>query len=249
MSVITESENKRKRITSQKQSHDSALDKNSSTESTNSENDCSHSSSSDASDSETKSSSKIYVRKPQKVYSRDIWENVECQKVQVVPDSIDGTCHFKLKFKDRVSWERLRDGRNWGKSGATMWSGYNKMRYYDCQGAYVCNNARCAYKGEFGEVNKVQFDSDGYCSICGSSGEKVVCHARKYVGLKGTKEVHVFHAGNHECIPKGRVEKPKEVVQDAVKQNPTIKPATIQSNSILHLLRERQQWKQPGAFA
>ena len=187
-------------------------------------------------------------KRVQKKLSQDMWSEIKVVKRKTIPGDIDGKCHYKVKFEKSVDWNKLKDGRRWGKSGATYWQCFERTRYYDCRGCFICNNDSCGYAIEFGRENKVHFDKDGNCTVCGSTGEILACNARKYVAQKAN-EVHVFHIGRHNCCVQGVTEKPTEMIHNVVHENPGVKPATVQSNFILRLLRDRKPWDEVATSA
>ena len=60
----------------------------------------------------------------QKKLSQDMWSEIKVVKRKIIPWDIDGMCNYKVKFEKSVDWNKLKDGRRWGKSGPMYWQSF-----------------------------------------------------------------------------------------------------------------------------
>ena len=57
--------------------------------------------------------------------------------------------------------------------------------------------------------------------------------------MKG-KSAYVYHYGQHQCRAKLVQQRQADIIVQAMKPNPTIKPSAIQSQTVLTALRSRE---------
>ena len=178
----------------------------------------------------------------QKTIGKDYWKHVHIRKVEQLPTDINGRNVYHLRANNRlVLLEKCRDGRPWKHDSRTKWSGYDTVRYRDCSGGFGCPNPGCEFIKQFGNANKLRFDKNKSCTICGAIGNSVVCPARKYTAFKG-QTAHVYHYGRHNCAVNQKSDRPSQAVANALKIDPNVKPSGIQSNAILSDMRSRKTW-------
>ena len=82
--------------------------------------------------------------------------------------------------------KHVQDGRPWGKSKRTDCSGYTSVRYFNCEGGYVCENFNCSFHKEYRKENKLHFDNingESFCKPGGKLANHVECNARRYVAF------------------------------------------------------------------
>ena len=77
------------------------------------------------------------------------------------------------------------------------------------------------------------------CSLCGATGEKVECFARKYIAMK-EKSAYVYHYGHHQCRAKLMQQRQADIIAQLMKSNPTVKPSAIQSQTVLTAFPSRE---------
>jgi len=182
--------------------------------------------------------------KGHKVLGEVTWRNVQSQVVTKVPFNIDGLSSFSIKGSCRAdTLQRCRDGRPWKPDTRTKWSGYDVVRYKNCNGSLCCPNLQCPFAIKFKEANRLKFDkSSRSCNICGAIGLTMSCPARKYTAFISDKHAHIFHYGKHTCQPKVTNDRPVKIVSSAVLADPRTKPSEIQGNAILSAIRKRKPW-------
>ena len=92
--------------------------------------------------------------KKQRKIGPDFWENVEVEEVDHIPEDIDGLAVYKIKLSEpnanRSCMSVAKDGRSWKKDSETEWAGFNKVRYSNGTGSYVCTNPMCDFKKRIG---------------------------------------------------------------------------------------------------
>ena len=67
-------------------------------------------------------------------FSREIWGKCRPVKRSKIPHDINGTCVYKISVDVGNKWRNLQDGRSWGPSIGTELSGYQQVRYFNCNG-------------------------------------------------------------------------------------------------------------------
>lgn len=180
----------------------------------------------------------------QRKITRKVWNHVPVQKVTNIPIDINGTTAFRIKRTRHGSiWSQTRDGRPWKRDSRTVWKGFERVRYRDCGGSFICPNVDCSFLKEFYEANRLQFAKDGCCLVCGALSTKVACPGRKYIAVKG-KHTYVYHCGEHTCAVKKLASREPTIVTGAVGIDPSVKPSTIQTNFIVSALREKRSWEE-----
>ncbi|PFX19115.1 hypothetical protein AWC38_SpisGene16499 [Stylophora pistillata] len=184
----------------------------------------------------------------QRKFDPAMWESAPISEVEKLPLGIDGLVKYaivKARTSKEISAALPADGRKWKKSKGTQWKQYGELRYADCRGSFKCINTQCPFRIQFGVANTNQFKnvSSGQeaCSICGDSGEFVICRARRYV-FYGKKIIQVFHCGSHTC-PIAWPEKLIKPVMEMLKKHPHLKPAEIQSAFVMSSLQTEENWK------
>ena len=86
--------------------------------------------------------------------------------------------------------------------------------------------------------NRLKFDKEKCCIICGAMGIIIICEARKYIAFAG-KETYVFHVGYHNCMAKRTDVRPTELVCESTAADSSIAPFKIQDENdenLKHLL-------------
>ena len=69
-----------------------------------------------------------------------------CQKVETIPNDVDGLKHYVVKDKLRSSLlAKCRDGMKWKRDFCTKWSGYDSVRYQNSAGSFYCPNVDFYY--------------------------------------------------------------------------------------------------------
>ena len=109
-----------------------------------------------------------------------VLQNIQLQKVDRVPYDINGTCGYSLTAHTRAELlQTCKDGRPWKKDSGTHWKGYNTTRYKNCNGSLKCPNFDWQYFIHTKKENRLKFDKNKMCSICGADGSLIPCPARK----------------------------------------------------------------------
>ena len=79
----------------------------------------------------------VEVRPKYKIDGESTWEDVPCEKVEKIPNDVDGLKHYVVKDKSRSSLlAKCKDGRKWKRDSCTKWSGYDSVRYQNCAGSF-----------------------------------------------------------------------------------------------------------------
>ena len=165
------------------------------------------------------------------------WGKIKPRLVDIISPLVDGLCAFKIE-----SISGTKDDRNWAKDFATKWAGNSNVRYRNCKGSYICDNPLCHYYIQFKQQNGVNFDKQGACATCSAQGTFKPCKARRYVGKKGSMYM-VYHIGNHDCNSNPKPSRPRDIVSQALSQDPMVKPCKIQSNFIISAIWNRGSWR------
>ena len=86
------------------------------------------------------------MRPKYKIYGESTWKDVPCEKVETIPNDVDGLKHYVVKDKSRSSLlAKCRDGRKWKRDSCTKWSGYDSVRYLNSEGSFYCPNVDFYY--------------------------------------------------------------------------------------------------------
>ena len=181
------------------------------------------------------------IKKKQRKLGPSSWHGVKIEKVNCVPDKIDGLKRYELT-NDNVdnTWDR----RRWKKASESQWNRYESVRFRDCWGSLRCKNEACAFKKEYGVTNSTQFDKKtNCCSVCGVEGKYVPCSARKYI-VKRSRKLYVYHHGDHTCPCVPATNRATEDIHRKIIENPDATPAQIQSSLILSKMREGCAWSE-----
>lgn len=185
-------------------------------------------------------------RKKQKKTGEDLWTYAEREKVESLPEGIDGFNVYILNQKNETDLkESLKDGRKWRKDCPTNWKGRERVRYADCRGSYKCNNNACPFLTKYGVRNTKQWRKRAgkvLCQGCGDSGSYVPCNARRYLFYE-KRNVLVFHYGFHTCPVLTYITKNREEIENIVKEHPNIKPSEMQSARIFSAFRRGEDWQ------
>ena len=81
-----------------------------------------------------------------KVCGESTWENIKRQKIIEIMFDIDGMKVYSIKGSNhRDLLRRCRDGRPWKKDSRTKWSGYDTVRFKDCNGPLRFRNPNCSF--------------------------------------------------------------------------------------------------------
>ena len=178
--------------------------------------------------------------------SRGLWFNIPKIAANKLPNDIDGLRLFNIKSTDRKTLMRAcQDGRKWKPDSRTDWKGYISVRYRDCFGSFICTNHACIFFQEYVVQNSFNFNK-GVCVYCITDGAHIKCCARKYTAFCSDTEADVYHYGIHNCTAKGYSQRPSYLVAKAISSDPGIKPANIQNNAVVSLLRNRESWEEIG---
>ena len=97
-----------------------------------------------------------------------------------------------------------------------MWSGYDTVRFKDCNESLRCPNPNCPFILKFEERNRLKFHSSRICELCSGLGEAVACPARKYTAYISEKKAQIFHFGTHSCKTKFVDNRPTDIVAAAI---------------------------------
>lgn len=165
------------------------------------------SSSSSGTEAEDEVETSYHAFTKQRKIDPEMWDDVEEEVVERLPNGIDGLRAFKINNVTDVKSRRAAlssDGRQWKKDTTTTWANKGPMRNADCRGSWKCNNENCIFNTQYGVVNRLQFQKKGVdrtCSACGNKAESVECLARRYTKI-GKKTLQVYHIGQHTCPTK-----------------------------------------------
>lgn len=196
-----------------------------------------------SSDDDDESVSMMIDRQGNKTLGECAWNKVKIQRTQSLPFDINGLAAYSLKAPNRAELlQKCRDGRPWKNDTRTKWSGYDSVRYKNCNGSLSCPNLDCIFIQKFQERNRLRFDKSKTCTLCGAVGKLIPCLARKYTAFLSDKHVRIFHYGEHTCKPKLLKERPVDIVSTALSIDARIKPSAIQGNVILTAIRKRKSW-------
>ena len=90
----------------------------------------------------------------------ELWDDVDKEVVQQLPDDINGDkMHIMEGLTEQVQIvAALQDGRKWKKNCPTSWNGHARVRYADCKGSHTCVVMGCPFKVQYGVINTTQFD-------------------------------------------------------------------------------------------
>ena len=181
-----------------------------------------------------------------KVVKKDLLRDVELQDVEKIPYDIDGLSAYRLVSPNRnLLLQQVRDGRPWKKDSSTKWSDYEKVRFKNCGGGLKCPNISCSFLKQYGYKNRLKFDKEKCCIICGAMGIVIICEPRKYIAFIG-KEAHISHVGYHTRMAKRTDIRPTELVCESIAVDSSIAPSKIQGSSILSAIRKRKSWIEIG---
>ena len=163
-----------------------------------------------------------------------------------MPYDIDGLSAYRLVSPNcNLLLQNVKDGRPWKRDSSTKWSDYEKVRFKNCGGGLNCPNISCSFLKEYGFKNRLKFDKEKCCIICGAMGITIICESRKCIAFTG-KEAHVFHIGYHTCMAKRTDVRPTELLCESIAVDSSIAPSKIQVGSILSAIRKRKSWVEIG---
>ena len=125
-----------------------------------------------------------------KAVKKDLWRDVELQDVEKIPYDIDGLSAYRLVSpncnlllqKVKVL-QKVKDGRPWKRDSSTEWSDYKKIRFKNCGDSLKYPDISCSFIKEYGYKNRLKFDKEKFCIICGAMGITIICEARKCILL------------------------------------------------------------------
>jgi len=188
-------------------------------------------------------------RLKQRKISVELWDGVDKEVVERLPDDIDGDKVYEIKgqLDKKKLVAALKDGRKWKKNCPTTWRGHARVRYADCKGSFKCTRNDCPFRVQYGVINTTQFEKkktgeEFHCKGCGLMAEFVPCSARRYISY-GKKSAKVYHCGQHTCPVIKAPVKNTDQVHQILKDNPNIKPAELQSACILSTIRQQCDWR------
>jgi len=188
-------------------------------------------------------------RLKQRKISVELWDGVDKEVVERLPDDIDGDKVYEIKgqLDKKKLVAALKDGRKWKKNCPTTWRGHARVRYADCKGSFKCTRNDCPFRVQYGVINTTQFvkkktGEEFHCKGCGLMAEFVPCSARRYISY-GKKSAKVYHCGQHTCPVIKAPVKNTDQVHQILKDNPNIKPAELQSACILSTIRQQCNWR------
>ena len=164
-----------------------------------------------------------------------------------LPNDIAGLKHYVIKDELRNNLlTKCKDGRNWKRDSQTKRAGYRSVRYQNCKRSSFCPNKECLCYKEYQNENYFHISKSGICEICGSESTYMFCPAGKYVAYKWLSKAHIFHVGSHTCKGTNSCPRPSTIVESAVAVDPTTTPSSVQSATILKVIREKglgRRWK------
>ena len=155
-----------------------------------------------------------------KVCGESTWKNIERQKVIKIPFDTEGMKVYSIKGSNRKDLlRRYRDGRTWKKDSRPKWSGYDTVKFKDCNGLLRCP--------KFEERSRLKFNFSRICKLCGALGEAVACPARKYTAYISGKKAQIFQFGTHTCNARFVNNRPADLVVATIRIDPKTKPSQI----------------------
>ena len=179
------------------------------------------------------------------IFGEITWKGVPVEKVNELPNDIDGLKHYVIKDEFRNNLlTKCKDGRNWRRDSQTKWAGYRSVRYRKCNGLAFCPNKECLYYKEYQNENHFHTSKSGLCEICGAETTYKFCLATKYVAYKRLSKAHIFYVGSHTCKAKNSCPRPSIIVESAVAVDPTTPSSSIQSTAILKAIQEKRPWQE-----
>ena len=172
-----------------------------------------------------------WICKDIKSVRKVLGKNIKGQKVIEIPFDIDGMKVYSIIVSNRTDLlRRCRDGRPCKKDSRTKRSGYDIVRFKDCNRSLHCSNPNCPFILRFEERNRWKFNSSRICELWGALGQAVACPARKYTAYISEKKAQIFHFGTYTCKTKFVNNRPTDLVGAAISVNLKIKPSQIQEN-------------------
>ena len=113
------------------------------------------------------------------IFGEITWKGVPVEKVNKLPNDIDGLKHYVIK-------DELRNNllRNRKRDSQTKWAGYRSVQHRNCKGSAFFPNKECFYYKEYQNENQFHISKSGLCEICGAKSTYKFCPSRKYVAYK-----------------------------------------------------------------
>ena len=174
------------------------------------------------------------------IFGEITWKGVPVEKDNKLPNDMDGLKHYVIKDELQNNLlTKCKDGRNWKRDPQTKRAGYRSVRYQNCKRSSFCPNKECLCYKEYQNENYFHISKSGICEICGSESIYMLCPGRKYVAYKRLSKAHIFHVGSHTCKAKNSCPRPSTIVESAVAVDPTTTPSSVQSATILKVIREK----------
>ena len=137
----------------------------------------------------------------------------------------------------------IRKSKRWSTMGKILkpngrwWS-----TMIDWRGCCCCPNNHCDYKVMFKRPNKLKFDRYKRWILYGAGGFYLKCIARKHAACISETEGDVFYYGAQLREAKIQSGVDVNVVSEAIRIDPSIKPSAIQGNVVLFAIRSRKPW-------
>ena len=68
----------------------------------------------------------LVPRVKQSKFGPQFWDGVKVERVDIIPNDIDGRKVYKVHSSRPAKLSAVRDGRNWKKDSETQWCGFLK---------------------------------------------------------------------------------------------------------------------------
>ena len=123
------------------------------------------------------------------------------------------------------------------------WRKLDLVRYKNYSGGLIFPNFQYPCRENLaGEMKSIP-KKNKLCSLYGATREKIECFAIKYILMKG-KIAYAYHWGQHQSRDKLMYQRQVDIIYQALKSNPTIKPIAIQRQTVLTVLHSRENLDQ-----
>ena len=100
------------------------------------------------------SSEDLEIRPKYKIYGEITWKDVPFEKVEKIPNDVDGLKHYIFKDKSRSSLlAKYKDGTKLTRDSYTKWPAYDRVRYQNCAGSFYCPSIGFYYLQEYDQEN------------------------------------------------------------------------------------------------
>jgi hypothetical protein len=177
-----------------------------------------------------------------KRFQKSAFEGVEIEKVDRLPNDINGKHIYELELTGGDEFQKLQDGRYF-KMNRTRKASSTYNRIGKCLGHFECGNVECGKNLLTKQPMYHQWQLIGgvrSCNTCGSVPDRKFCGAVKYTevdSLNGT--ALVYHTGDHICKAKPDTQANKKAMEEAIRQNPGAGTKRIRHLAVQEKLKER----------